>query len=403
MKKKSVLLRVIVAALVIIMALGALSACNNNKNPEESTSSDPNKNQSQDFDFSNADMSQYISLDPSAYQNMNVTVSDIYEINDKNVKSYIDGLLKEYAQPVKVTDQPVKKGDTVYIYYQGLLDGVAFQGGTHAESATSEPYALKIGSGSFIDGFEDGLIGVIPAETSKDNPVSLNLKFPDKYPNSPDLAGKSVVFNVYIKYLSNTTTVPEYNKETITNILKFKATGDDVIGEFENHIKDLLKEEQKTAVLAEISKILIDKTTVKSYPQESIDYWYDYYVDYIQQYVDYYSSMGMTVTFDEMARNLLGLESTADWKAELISLAQNNVKSRMIYYAIAQQNNLTVSDKEYDDMVKYYVDYYGGKYSEKEIIDGIGESSIRESALFQKAEDVLFSNCTVSFKASSSK
>ena len=395
----------ICAALVLVIAVVSFAACNTQQNDEQTTGTETGTAPSHDFDFSNADVSQYISLDPSAYQNMNITVSNAYEVNDTNVKSYIDSLLKEYAQPLKVTDQAVKNGDTVYIYYQGLLDGVAFEGGTYAETETSEPYALTIGSGKFIDGFEEGLIGVIPEETSKDTPVSLNLKFPDNYSNSPDLAGRSVVFNVYIKYLSNETYVPEYTAETVTDILDFKATGDDVIGEFEAHIKTLLQEEQNSAVLSEIMKTLQEKVTVKSYPQESIDYWYGYYVDQIQQYVDYYTAFGMQVTFDEMARNLLGIESTADWKAELISLAQDNAKSRMIYYAIAQQNNIKVTDDDYEDTVQYVVEYYkdnGYSYTKEEIINGIGEDAIRESAMFQKADELLLSNCTVSFKASSS-
>lgn len=403
MKKHLLFTRITAVAIVLIMALGAFVACNEQKNPEESTTASKTEgNATEDFDFSGADMSQYIDLDPSVYSDMNITVSDIYEINDKNVKSYIDGLLKEYPQPVKVTDRPVVKGDTVYIYYQGLLDGVAFEGGTYAETATSEPYALKIGSGSFIDGFEDGLIGVIPEQTSKENPAALTLTFPENY-HSKDLAGKTVIFNVYIKYISNETCVPEYNEDTIKNVLGFTPEGSDVFGEFEDHIKTILQEEQNNATLAEISKILLENVTVKSYPQQSVDYWYDYYVDQIQQYVDYYTQYGMSVTFEQMATQMLGLSSGEDWKTALTDLAKDNVKSRMIYYTVAQQNNLSVSDDDYKAMVKYFMEYYGNKYSEKEIIDGIGEDVIRENALIQKVDELLFSNSSVSFKPADSK
>lgn len=399
MEKPSTLTKILTALLVLVLFLGALSSCNSEQKPDEETTNKPSTDSKEDFDFAGADMSQYITIDPSVYANMNVTVSDIYEINDKNVKNYIEGLLKEYPQPVKITDRPVVKGDTVYIYYQGLLDGVAFQGGTYAES-DGEPYALKIGSGQFIPGFEDGLIGVIPEETSKANPFQLHVTFPENY-QSKDLAGKAVIFNVYIKYISNETRVPEYNEDTIVNILDFKPEGDDVKGEFEDHIRAILKEEQNSAVLAEVSKLLLSNTTVKAYPKQSVDYWYDYYVDQIQQYVDYYTQYGMTVTFEQMAKQLLGLKDGDDWKAAITELAQDNVKSRMIYYAIAQQSNLTVTDEDYDAMVKYFVDYYkdsGYKYTEQEIIEGIGEDMIRENALFQNVDDLLFSNSTVGFR-----
>ena len=404
--KKYFILRIICAMLALVLIVASFAACNETKGPEETTTgSGETSTGSTDLDYFSIDVSQYITVDPSAYQNINVTVSDIYEINDKNVKNYIDGLLKEYPQDLKITDRPIQKDDTVYIYYEGLLNGVAFQGGTHAETSTSEPYALKIGSGKFIDGFEDGLIGVIPSETSKDNPVALNLTFPANYGNA-DLAGKDVVFNVYVKYISNETYVPEYNAETITEILEFKATGSDVIGEFEDHVRTLLQDEQDTAVLKEISEILVNGSTVISYPQESLDYWYDYYVDEIQWYVDYYTMYGMSVTFEQMARQLLGLESTGDWKTALEDLAKNSVRSRLVYFAVAQQNNITVTDEEYEAMIQYFIDYYkqsGYTYTREDIINGIGEDSIRENALMQETEDLLFSNCTVSYKPSESK
>jgi FKBP-type peptidyl-prolyl cis-trans isomerase (trigger factor) len=156
-------------------------------------------------------------------------------------------------------------------------------------------------------------------------------------------------------------------------------------------------------VLSEISKILLEKVTVKSYPQQSLDYWYDYYVDDIQWYVDYYKAYGMAITFEQMAAQYLGLKTGEDWKPAVTERAKNNVKSRMIYHLIAQQNDLTVTDQDYRDMIKYFIDYYansGYKYTEQQIIDGLGEETIRENALFENVDEVLFSNTTVTFKES---
>ena len=420
MKNLSAIKYILGMMLVLVMCVGLLAACNSSNNgngnlpsqttstpggtaQEETTSQNTNA-PTEDFDYMNADMSQYMSLDSSVYTNFSVTVSDIYAINDTNVKNYIDGLLKEYPQPIKITDRAVVEGDTVYIYYEGLLNGVAFQGGTWAE-ADEDPYALKIGSNSFIDGFEDGLIGIVPSQTSKENPVALNLTFPENY-QSKDLAGKSVVFNVYIKYIANESYVPEYNEDTVVNILKFKADGDDVIAQFEEHVKDMLLEEQRNAVLAEISEMMLENITVKTYPKAAVDYWYASYSAQIQQYVDYYTQYGITVTFEQMAANMLGLKEGEDYKTALTNFAQNTVKSKMVYFYIAQQNNITVSDEDFDSMVDYFVDYYadnGYKYTESQIIEGMGESAIRENALFENVDKFLFSNCTVGFKPSESK
>jgi len=405
MKKALILKYILGITLALVIAASCLVSCNQAEGETTGNgTSDGTAAVTEEFDYLNADMTQYMSLDPSVFTNLSVTVSDIYEITDANVQKYIDGMLKKYPQPVKITDRPVVKGDTVYIYYQGLLDGVAFKGGTYAES-DGAPYALKIGSGSFIDGFEDGLVGVVPSETSKDKPVALNLTFPEKY-HSADLAGKSVVFNVYIEYISNETYVPEYNEDTVKNVFGFKGEGNDVISEFEDYIKELLKEEQDGAVLTEISKILLENVTVKSYPQQSVDYWYGQYTAQIQQNVDYYTAYGYPITFEQMALQMLGLKEGDDWKAELTEFAQNTVKSKMVYYYIAQHSNLSVSDEEYnkaiDDLIQYALDN-GYKFTKEDILKEYGESYIRENTLFEEVNDLLFSNSTVSFKKSDSE
>ncbi len=399
MKKTSFFKYLLTSLLVIGVLAGAFVACDKNSGDGEETTAETPK---EDFDYMNADLSQYISIDPSVYMGASVTVSNIYEVTDANVQSYIEGLLKEYKQPIKITDRPVEKGDTVYIYYQGLLDGKAFEGGTYAETETSKPYALKIGSNSFIAGFEDGLIGIVPSETSKEDPAALNLKFPDVYPNNPDLAGKEVVFNVYIKYIANETVVPEYNEDTIVNILEFDAEGEDIKAEFEEYIKTLIKKDQDAAAISELSNILIDNMTVKSYPEQSVDFWYSNYLSQIQQNAAYYSAMyGNTVTVDQMAVLMLGLNDGDDWKAELTKFAQETCKSYLVYFYIAQQNDLAVTDEEYNAEINDIIEYYesqGTTYTKDDIIKEYGERMIRENILMQKVNEFLISNCNVSFK-----
>ena len=110
------------------------------------------------------------------------------EINDTIVNDYIESyLLPSFATVEEVTGRSVEEGDTVNIDYAGYLNGEQFDGGT------ASGQNLTIGSHRFIDGFEDGLIGANAGDT-----LSLNLTFPDPYPNDPDLAGKPVVFEVTV-------------------------------------------------------------------------------------------------------------------------------------------------------------------------------------------------------------
>ncbi len=349
------------------------------------------------FDYFNANMNDYITLDPSKYASFSVSVDKKHEITDENVSAYIQGILESNKQATQITDRAVQIGDTVMIYYEGLLDGVAFSGGTWAETNDNEPYELEIGSGKFIAGFEEGLIGIVPNQTSKDSPVALELTFPQNY-HSTELAGKAVIFNVYIKYIAGEEYVPEYNEATVTKILGFVAEGEDVLAEFEAAVREQLQQDRDSQILTAAYEYLMQSSEVKEYPDSAVAYWYNYYEDQIQQYVDMYAMYGYSVTFDEMALMMLGLKDGADWRAELTAMAQKSVKNMMIYYSIAQTACVSISKEEYDAQVQYYIDYYaanGKEYSADEIIEGIGESTIRENVLFQKVDALLISNCTV--------
>lgn len=121
------------------------------------------------FPFPSLNVQQYASLDRSVWDGATVTLrTEDYVVTDADVDDYIHGLQAEllpnvpYAEEIK--DRPIVKGDTVYIYYTGTVDGVAFEGGSNVIS--KKPSPLTIGSGAFIDGFEDGLVGVVPSATS---------------------------------------------------------------------------------------------------------------------------------------------------------------------------------------------------------------------------------------------
>ena len=122
------------------------------------------------------DVEKYVTL--GDYDGMEVEVAGDFEVSDEDVVDYINGMLSYYPSYEDTDKQTVEDGDCVNIDYEGKKDGVAFDGGT------AQGYVLEIGSGTFIDGFEDGVIGMKTGETK-----DLNLKFPDSY-QSTDLAGK---------------------------------------------------------------------------------------------------------------------------------------------------------------------------------------------------------------------
>ena len=145
------------------------------------------------------DVNAYISL--ADYKNMTVS-AERPEVDDEMVTRYINSELLVGT----ITSRAVQEGDVTDIDFAGKRDGVAFDGGT----ATG--YKLTIGSGQFIPGFEEGLVGVMPGET-----VDLNLTFPENYRQNPDLAGQEVVFTVTVNGIDTSaeyeTVTPEEMKE----------------------------------------------------------------------------------------------------------------------------------------------------------------------------------------------
>ncbi|MDL2301177.1 FKBP-type peptidyl-prolyl cis-trans isomerase, partial [Lachnospiraceae bacterium OttesenSCG-928-D06] len=166
------------------------------------------------------DLEKYVTV--GDYQNLSVTIDDTsvdQEEWDTLVEQvYMDNVTADNGG---ITDRAVEDGDTVDIAFEGKLDGVAFDGGT------AETYRLTVGSHSFIEGFEEGLLGVMPGET-----LDLNLTFPDPYTNA-DLAGQEVVFTVTVHYI-----VPTDMQDSV--VASFGAAEFSNIEELRQYVYDYL-------------------------------------------------------------------------------------------------------------------------------------------------------------------
>ena len=248
---KKFLLPTILAAL--FAGLFLLCACNNQiKDPGEesgtgltntevsSDTTDPDKNNESElvtgineavtavprYDYFEADVSKDVTIDPSVYADMQLKLPASLLITDEDVQDFIESLRFRYRtadnKEAEVKDQPLKMGDTAYIYYRGTIDGVAFEHGSNMEDES--PYGLGLGSGSFIPGFEEGLVGVIPAQTSQESPFALTVTFPEDY-GDEELNGKEAVFYVVVEY-SVQYTMPEYNRSFVEETLLYEPKED---------------------------------------------------------------------------------------------------------------------------------------------------------------------------------
>ena len=177
--------------------------------------------QSENVTMDTADLGKLVRL--GQYKGLEISVNSA-KVTQEDIDAQIETALSSEAEQIEVTNRAVKDGDIVNIDYEGKKDGVAFDGGT------AQGYDLAIGSGTFIEGFEEGLIGAKLGETR-----DLNLTFPENY-GAQELAGQDVVFTVKVN------SIKEEKLPELTDELAQKINPDvKTVDEFKAYIKDSLE------------------------------------------------------------------------------------------------------------------------------------------------------------------
>ena len=317
--------RILALALAAFLTL-PLTACE-----KDDTSPDTGDNESNAmYDY---DLTEYITVDLS-----NITVRrtnlDKTMLEQYNAVEKCDIYGGSSASALPTEGITVANGDTANIDYVGTLNGVAFAGGT------AQGHDLTIGSNTFIDGFEAGLVGAKVGETK-----ALELKFPDQY-QSPELAGKNVIFTVTVNYIKRPITpAPEYNEENVKRFLGL------TISELEASLIGTLAFDE-----------LYTSTTVKKYPEKELKIITDKYVDTYNQYAESY---GMTLDSFITANG----STTAQFYEYIDSVAKQYVKRDLLaFYIVSQTPELEI--KNYETEAKAFYDTlkadgsYNGSYED---------------------------------------
>ena len=367
------------------------------------------------YDYFGADVSKDVTIDASVYTDMQLKLPASLLVTDEDVQDFIESLRFKWRtadnEEAKVKDQPLKMGDTAYIYYRGTIDGVEFAYGSNMEDES--PYGLGLGSGAFIPGFEEGLVGVVPAQTSLESPFALTVTFPEDF-GDEELNGKEAVFYVVVEY-SVQYTLPEYNRSFVEETLlyepkeDFYASDKALLQEFENYVKQSLESEQEQNVnyakMDALWTYLTDHAECRNLPQDEITFYYDSYVSEIEYYYSSYSSYygeQFTSVYPEIgpfAIWYMGMDKNADWQAELRKMSELMVRKDMITHAIGEAEGIeSVTDEEYQAQVDYWVEQYSGYMSADEIIQNMGELYLRESAFAVKMGDWLMERATFTYE-----
>ncbi len=366
------------------------------------------------YDYMGAEVLPDVTIDESVYTDMKLTLPSYLQVTEADVKAYIEYIRFDYRTPdngtAQVTDAAMKLGDDAFIYYKGMINGEEFEGGSNWDDAA--PYQLGLGSGSFIPGFESGLVGVIPKNATKENPAEVRVTFPENYGN--DLAGREAVFYVAVEYAVQYS-LPTYDRKFVEETLQYEAEKDfyasdkALLTEFENYVRTYLEEEKaadvENAKVDALWDYLTGSAVCQNLPAVEVEYYLGSYIAEIEYYYDYYKSYAGESftkeypTIDDFGKVYVGVEDGGDWRATLRGFAENIVKKDMICHAIAEREDMeTVTDEEYKAELKYWVDYYQGYMSEAEILANMGEATLRESAFAEKMQAWLMARATFTFE-----
>lgn len=316
--------------------------------------------------------SKYVTL--GDYKGIEYTKT-VAEVTEDDIQSKLDSFVEGLAETNEVTDRAVKDGDIVNIDYVGTMDGEEFEGGSDTG------YDLTIGSNSFIDGFETGLIGHNVGEE-----VSLDLQFPDPYPNNTDLAGKDVNFKVTINKISVKTT-PE-----LTDQLVKDNTDYDTIDAYKESIKEDLEKTNETNAEKQAKSDIFDKVVsnckISGYDEDEVKDLVDEEFKSFKNTADSYESYGYSYE-DVLSMN--GYDSEESLKKGITEYVKKYLDQKMVLYCIAAKEGIKVTSDETDKKVQEYMDTYNVDTKE-EVYNYFGDDYFEVLVLSEKVMDYLKDN-----------
>ena len=311
--------------------------------------------------------SEYGSVELGDYKGIEIPNIDT-TASDEIVEAQINNELLQDPDKVEVTDRPIQEGDTVNIDYVGTKDGVAFEGGTDTG------YDLVIGSNSFIDGFESGLIGHSIGED-----VKLDLTFPEDY-GKEDLAGAAVVFDVKINSIS-VSTPASLTDEWVS---RHTNGGQTTVDEYKASIKEFIEEQMKKSAKQQDQynalHAVIEASTFKL-NDEAIDYEYNNIFEPIQSIIEQYS-----MTLEQYA-SAYGI-SEEEMKNQIKEQAENKVKLKLVVNEIFKKEKMSLKDEDYQAMI----DISGANVKKEDLIEQYGQEIIDDEVKTYKVINFILDN-----------
>lgn len=278
----------------------------------------------------------------------------------EEIQAEIDNLLRMNAATTQVTNRAAANGDTVNIDYTGTVDGVAFNGGTAAG------YDLTLGSGSFIDGFEDQVVGHTPGET-----FDVKVTFPDGYGDTTDAEGNTMtlsnqkaVFSVTLNYISETV-LPTLNDEWVD--ASFGATDDiHTVADLEALCSELLTDAN---IKDYVMDYLMKNSEFKALPEVITDYQ-------VNQCLNYYNTMAKYYGYglEDFVKETAGYENADALLASMDANLERYSQEALLYQAVAESLSIAPTQEQLDRYASYN-EVYGENYCRMvALMDAVSET-----------------------------
>ena len=304
------------------------------------------------------------------YKGVKVDKADT-TVTDEEVNAEIDREREKNSRTVEV-ERTVENGDIATIDFEGFVDGVAFQGGK------GEDYPLTIGSGAFIPGFEEALIG---AEIGKE--VDVNVTFPEEY-QAAELAGKAAVFKCTVKKLQEKQ-VPELDDDFVSEVSEESDTVDEYKAEIKKKLEDnkaaAAKNAKEDAVIYAIiadAKMDIPDAMVDTQQRQMLQ-------DYAQRMQAQGISLEQYMQFTGMTTQML--------MEQVKPQAMKRIQSRLVLEAVAVAEKLEATEEDFEEEVKTMAEVYSMDTDKvKELLGENGKKQVMQDIVVKKAAEFVTEN-----------